>query len=61
LSTVLIGLLCEELAQMTGTTVFTVSRLFTQWTESGIIRTERRAVLIENLFELAELAEGKDS
>ena len=57
----LIGLSCEELAQMTGTTVFTVSRLLTQWTECGIIHTERRSVLIENLSELSDLAEGKDS
>ena len=54
----LVGLSCEELSQMTGTTVFTVSRLLSQWNELGIIRTERRSVLVENLTDLIELAEG---
>jgi CRP-like cAMP-binding protein len=56
-----VGLSSEELSQMTGTTVFTASRLLSQWTELGIIRTERRSVLIENLSDLIDLAEGKDS
>jgi CRP-like cAMP-binding protein len=60
-SDTLIGLSCEELAQMTGTTVFTVSRLLSQWTERGIIRAERRSVIIESLSDLADLAEAKDS
>jgi CRP-like cAMP-binding protein len=60
-SNTLIGLSCEELAHMTGTTVFTVSRLLSQWTECGIIRTERRSILIENLSDLTDLADAKDS
>jgi CRP-like cAMP-binding protein len=60
-SDTLIGLSCEELAHMTGTTVFTVSRLLSQWTECGIIRTERRSVLIESFSALTDLAEAKDS
>lgn len=33
---------CEELGQMTGTTLFTVSRLRCKWTEMGLIYPENR-------------------
>jgi CRP-like cAMP-binding protein len=56
----MVELSCEELSQMTGTTVFTVSRLLTQWNELGIIRAERRAIFVENLPDLINLAHGKD-
>jgi CRP/FNR family transcriptional regulator, nitrogen oxide reductase regulator len=51
-----IGLSREELAQMTGTTLFAVSRLLSEWTQRGIIDARREAVLIfddSRLFELA--------
>jgi CRP-like cAMP-binding protein len=56
----MVELSCEELSQMTGTTVFTVSRLLTQWAELGIIRAERRSIVVENLPDLINLAHGKD-
>ena len=45
---VLVALTREELAQMTGTTLFTVSRLFSQWEEQGVIRPRREGVLIDD-------------
>jgi CRP-like cAMP-binding protein len=57
----LIGLSWEELAQMTGTTVFTVSRLLSQWTECGIICTERKSIVVERLSDLSDLALGNDA
>ena len=41
-----LGLSREELAQMTGTTLFTVSRLFSVWAELGMVSLRREAVTI---------------
>ena len=52
-----IGISREELAQMTGTTLFTVSRLLCQWEEKGIVSARREAVLVRNLPALIELSQ----
>lgn len=54
---VLVALTREELAQMTGTTLFTVSRLFSQWEERGVIRPRREGVLIDDAAGLVRIAE----
>ena len=54
-----IALSCEELAQMTGTTMFTVSRLLSDWQEQEIICRERKTVVIENPAMLIAVAEGR--
>ena len=36
----------EELAQMTGTTLFTISRVFSKWAEQGLVVPKREAVII---------------
>jgi CRP-like cAMP-binding protein len=41
-----IGLSREELAQMTGTTLFTVSRLLSAWEARGMVKPRREAVTI---------------
>lgn len=51
-----VELSCEELAQMAGTTLFTVSRLLCEWASQGIIRPERSAILFENLPGLIAVA-----
>jgi len=51
-----ISLSREELAQLTGTTLFTVSRLICQWEQRGIVATRRKAVLVRNLPALIELS-----
>ncbi len=47
---------CEELGQMAGTTLFTVSRLLRKWTEMGLLYSERRAIVIEDLAGLRAIA-----
>jgi CRP-like cAMP-binding protein len=56
-SNVAIDLSCEELAQMTGTTLFTVSRLLCEWAEQGIIQPERKMVVVESFPALLQVAE----
>ena len=48
----------EELAQMTGTTLFTVSRILCDWEQRGIIQTQRKAVLVQDPRSLVALADG---
>lgn len=48
----------KELAQLTGTTLFTVSRLLSDWNQRGIVRTHREAVSVRNFEALAQLSEG---
>lgn len=51
-----IELSCEELAQMAGTTLYTVSRLLCSWAAERIIQPERSAILAENLPGLIHIA-----
>jgi CRP-like cAMP-binding protein len=44
-----IGLSREEVAQMTGTTLFTVSRLLSRWEAAGTVEPRREAVVIRNV------------
>jgi CRP-like cAMP-binding protein len=55
--TVEIALSREELAQLTGTTLFTVSRLLSDWDQRGIVSTRREAVSVNDLAALQQLAE----
>jgi CRP-like cAMP-binding protein len=52
-----ISLSREELAQLTGTTLFTVSRLLSDWDEQGIVQTRRETVAVHNTQALVELSE----
>ena len=51
-----IALSRRELAQLTGTTLFTVSRLLCQWETRGIVSARREAVLVRNVPALQELS-----
>ncbi|MGB7844405.1 MAG: Crp/Fnr family transcriptional regulator [Candidatus Acidiferrum sp.] len=53
-----ISLSREELAQLTGTTLFTVSRLLSQWEKLGIVSTRREAVIVRDLQALMERSEA---
>lgn len=55
---VLVALSREELAQMMGTTLFSVSRLISDWEARGILRARREAVLIDDTPGLVALADG---
>jgi CRP-like cAMP-binding protein len=47
----------DELAQMIGTTLFTVSRILGQWQVRGLLTTRREAVVIANAAGLRSLTE----
>jgi len=48
----------EELSQMTGTSLFTVSRLLSSWVELDILTVDRKTVVIENRPRLLQIAES---
>jgi CRP-like cAMP-binding protein len=50
-----IALSQRELAQLTGTTLFTVSRVLSHWESLGIVSGRREAVLIRDVSALIEL------
>lgn len=58
---VLVSLSREELAQMTGTTLFTVSRLLCQWESQGVVRTRREAIVVDHTSKLIAIARGAES
>ena len=47
----------QELAEMTGTTLYTVSRLLSQWESEGLVEAGRERVLLRSPEGLGELAE----
>ena len=59
--TIEIGLSREELAQMTGTTLFTVSRLFSAWEALGMVRPGRESVSICDVPLLRAIGGGDNS
>lgn len=48
----------QDLAEMTGTTLFTVSRLLSGWDEKGLIKAQRQRVTVLNAEALQTIAEG---
>ena len=56
-----IGLSREELAQMTGTTLFTVSRLLSAWEALGMVRPGRESVSICDVPMLRAIGSGDNS
>ena len=49
-----------ELAQLTGTTLFTVSRLLCQWQTQGIVRVRRESVLVQDFAALAQISQTEE-
>ena len=52
-----VGLSREDLAQMTGTTLFTVSRLLSAWEARGMVRPRRESVTIYDIQSLRTVTE----
>lgn len=52
-----IGLSRSELAQLIGTTEFTVSRLLTRWQKLGIVSSRRESVQVHDFAALAQVSE----
>ena len=57
--TIEINLSREELAQLTGTTLVTVSRRLSNWRERGVLRARRETVSVQNVEALRQLAESE--
>jgi CRP/FNR family transcriptional regulator, nitrogen oxide reductase regulator len=47
----------QDIAEMTGTTLYTVSRLLSSWEERGIVRSGRRRIILTTPHALVTLAE----
>ena len=54
------GVSREELAQMTGTSLFTISRLLRDWAERQIVYVDRSGVSIENLATLVRISDDDE-
>jgi CRP-like cAMP-binding protein len=52
-----ISLSREELAQMIGTTLFTISRIFSKWAEEGIVLPRREAVVVRDPSRLQQMGD----
>ena len=50
----------EELAQMTGTTLFTISRILSRWGEKGIVHPRREAVVVLDSQRLGQVSNEED-
>lgn len=48
----------EELAQLIGTTLYTVSRVLSRWERGGIVKTRREEISIQDANALRSLCEG---
>lgn len=48
----------QDLAELTGTTLHTVSRILSVWERKGLIESGRRRVLVRKPLELVAIAEG---
>jgi CRP-like cAMP-binding protein len=49
----------QDIAEMTGTTLHTVSRLLSAWEESGLVKSGRQKVTVLEPHRLLLLAEGR--
>jgi len=49
----------QDVAEMTGTTLYTVSRLLSEWERRGIIETGRERITILKPHELVRIADGQ--
>jgi CRP/FNR family transcriptional regulator, nitrogen oxide reductase regulator len=47
----------QDIAEMTGTTIFTVSRTMSQWETQGIIKSGREKIIIRRPHQLVVIAE----
>lgn len=51
----------QEIAEMTGTTLHTVSRLLSAWKDRGLVNTGRKRVVVRKVDDLIRLAEGEQA
>lgn len=53
-----ISLSRQDLAEMTGTTLYTVSRILSRWQDDGLVKVGRQRIVIRKPHPLVEIAEG---
>jgi CRP-like cAMP-binding protein len=51
----------QDIAQMSGTTIFTISRIFSKWEQQGLIEAGRERVVIRNPHGLVSIADELES
>lgn len=51
----------QDLAEMSGTTLYTVSRVLSEWEKQGLVEAGRERVLIRRPHELVRISEGGES
>jgi len=49
----------EDLANMTGTTLYTVSRVLSRWEQEGLVKSRRERVLLRDASGLTEMAQDR--
>lgn len=49
----------QDIAEMTGTTLHTVSRLLSAWEDQGLVKSERQKVTVVEPHRLLLIAEGR--
>jgi len=48
----------QEMAEMTGTSLFTVSRILSRWQEAGVVESRRQRILVRHPHGLVTIAES---
>ncbi|TGV95578.1 helix-turn-helix domain-containing protein, partial [Mesorhizobium sp. M2E.F.Ca.ET.154.01.1.1] len=49
----------QDIAEMTGTTLHTVSRLLSAWEDEGLVKSGRQRVVVAEPHRLLVIAEGR--
>lgn len=49
----------QQIAEMTGSTLYTVSRICSQWEKDNLVQTNRRSLLLKNQEALRQIAEDR--
>jgi CRP-like cAMP-binding protein len=51
----------QDIAEMTGTTLHTVSRILTAWEAAGLVSAGRQKLLVKNPHQLLLIADGLEA
>jgi CRP-like cAMP-binding protein len=49
----------QDISEMTGTTLFTVSRLLSAWEKKGLVKSERRKIIVTDPHQLVVISAGQ--
>ena len=51
----------QDVAEMTGTTLHTVSRILSAWESEGLVEGGRQRIVLRDTYRLHNLAEGEEA